>query len=253
MAKYLCSLLLSAGLFVLSAGCSSAPVKQPNSSNPNLTKAAEEPCWIKRPGCEAGPGDTALYFVGQSETPIANWGRPNRDAVHSAQTDAEQQYARYLGVEISSSIFLQTLLDDETYRSQFSHSLTSSVNRTVSDLIKVNEHFAAYTQTAEGEPMWTVYVLIKIDKATSERHQAAIAEEAERLANAPPPPAEWIASVFNIDDTASILVNGNKISECEFSRSCKVKLSPHFKPGTNTVRLEYGNRFGFWTLSLIHI
>ena len=228
-------------------GCSSAPTKTSNSASIATAQASNEPCWVKRPDCEAGADNTALYFVGMSEAPIANYGRPKRDSVHSAQTDAEQQYARYLGVEISSSIFLQTLLKDETYRSQFTHTLSSNVSRTVSDLIKVDEYFAAYKHTPEGEPMWTVYVLIKIDKQTAVKHQAAITEEAKRVANAPPPPAQWTASLFNIDDTAAILVNGTRVSQCEFSQSCTVKLSPHFKSGTNTVRLEYGNRFGFWT------
>jgi hypothetical protein len=229
------------------AGCSSAPVKQSKPSKTIALKVTDEPCWIKRPDCRAGAENTALYFIGQSEQPLASRGRPSRESIHSAQRDAEQQYARFLGVEIRSSLFLQDILKDEHYQSQFTHTLSSNVKHTVSDLIKADEFFAAYEQTAEGEPLWTVYVLIKIAKESVDKHRVAIAEEAKRLANAPPPPDEWTAEVFNIDDRADIHVNGTKVSQCEFSRSCTVKLSPHFKSGKNTVRLDYSNRIGFWT------
>ena len=105
-------------------GCASTPVKQ---SGPT-PMGAEAPCWVSRPDCRAQPGEDALYFVGQSEQPLASWGRPQRASVHSAQQDAEQQYARFLGVEIKSSIYLQSLLEDAEYQSQFSHTLTSNSN-----------------------------------------------------------------------------------------------------------------------------
>ena len=89
------------------------------------------------------------------------------------------------------------VLDDEQYQSQFSHTLRSNVDRTVSDLVKADEYFVAYQRTDEGEPKWTAYVLIKIEKSTVSQHRLAIAE-ARRRAEAPPPP-QWTASVFNID------------------------------------------------------
>ena len=58
---------------------------------------------------------------------------------------------------------------------------------------------------------------------------------------------EWTASLFNIDDSAAIYVNGKKINQCGFSRSCTVKLTPHFVAGNNKVRLEFSNRALFWT------
>ncbi|MEE2787750.1 MAG: hypothetical protein VX589_10455 [Myxococcota bacterium] len=237
-------LLFSLSLAWLSSlyACGSAPTRPTT-----VGHVDDAPCWVKRPDCRAKPNDRALYFVGQSKSPLASWGRPQRASVHSAQNDAEQQYARYLGVEIQSSIFLQQVLEDERYVSQFNHTLRSNVDRTVSDLVKADEFFAAYEYTSDNQPKWTVYVLIKIEKETVARHKAAIEEEAKRRANAPPPEAQWTARVFNLDDGASIFVNGQKVNQCGFSRSCTVKLNAHFKPGTNEVRLDFINRLLFWT------
>ena len=97
-------------------------------------------------------------------------------------------------------------------------------------------------------------MLIEISKENVDKHRAAIAmeaqqkrEEAERIANAPPPSDEWTVKLHNIDDTASVFVNGTKVTTCGFSRSCTVHLNRHFKAGTNKVRLAFGNRLGAWT------
>ena len=237
------ALLAALGL----VACASAPVQKATPLGMSSVKAADEPCWLRAPDCTAGPEDTALYFVGQSKEPLASWGRPKRESFHSAQSDAEQQYARYLGVDIQSSVYLQSVFKNEHYQSQFEETIKQSVNRTVSDLVKADEYFVAYQQTGEGEPLWTVYVLIKIEKENVDRHRIAVAQETKRRAEAPPPPDEWTASVFNIDDSVSIYVNGTKIDQCDFSSSCTVKLSPHFKSGSNKVRLEYSNHAVFWT------
>ena len=239
-----CSLsLLLSGL----AACASPPIRKATPLGMSSVKAADEPCWIRTPDCRADAENSALYFVGQSEQALANWGRPKRTSVHSAQQDAEQQYARFLGVDTKSSIYLQSLFENERYQSQFSHTLSSNVDHTVSELVKADEYFVAHQQTRDGEPLWTVYVLIKISKENADKHRVAIAEEAKRRAEAPPPPDEWTASVFNIDDSVAVYVNKLKVNQCGFSRNCTVKLSPHFKPGPNKVRLEYSNRLLFWT------
>ena len=237
-------------LFVSLSGltaCSSSPVKKAVPLSMSAVKAIDEPCWIRTPDCIADAENSALYFVGQSEQPLASLGRPKRESFHSAQRDAEQQYARYLAVDIKSSIYLQSLFNNEHYQSQFKETIRQNVNHTISELIKADEYFIAHQQTHDDEPLWTVYVLIKIAKESVSRHRVAIAEEAERRADAPPPPDEWTASVFNIDDTAAIYINGKKINQCGFSRKCTVKLSPHFKSGLNRVRLEYRNRALWWT------
>jgi hypothetical protein len=228
-------------------GCSSSPVKKTMPLSMNSVKSADEPCWIRTPDCTADTKNPALYFVGQSKQPLASQGRPKRESFHSAQRDAEQQYARYLAVDIKSSTYLRSLFKNEHYQTQFKETIRQSVNHTVSELIKADEYFVAHQHTRDGEPLWTVYVLIKIAKENVDRHRVAIAEENKRRAEAPPPPDEWVASVFNIDDAAAIYVNGTKINQCGFSRSCTVKLSPHFKSGANKVRLEYSNRALFWT------
>jgi hypothetical protein len=237
-------------LFTLFGGltaCSSAPVKKATPSAINRAKAADEPCWIRTPDCTADAENTALYFVGQSNQPLASWGRPKRASVHSAQSDAEQQYARYLGVDIKSSTYLRSLFKNEHYQSQFKETVSQSVDHTVSELIKADEYSVAHQQTEDGEPLWTVYVLIKIAKENAKKHRLALAEEPKRRAQAPPTADEWTVSVFNIDDHAAIYANGKKIHQCEFSRNCTVKLNPHLKSGRNKVRLEYSNRAMFWT------
>lgn len=213
-----------------------------------------EPCWIKRPACQASNNDTALYFVGQSAEPIAHWGRPKRQSTLSAQADAEAQYARFLGVNIESSIYLKELLDDTSYQSQFTHTLSSTLNHVVSDIVKADEYFAAYQETSEGQPLWTVYVLIKVTRETINKHRAAIAEEVKRIAQAKnketpilPVKDKWIAKVFNIDDSATIYINDILVRRCEFSRSCTVEMTQHFKKGSNHIRLDFSNRLGFWT------
>jgi hypothetical protein len=87
--------------------------------------------------------------------------------------------------------------------------------------------------TEEGMPLWNVYVLVKVAQESVVRHRAAIAEERKLAESAPPPPDEWVASVYNIDDSVSIYVNGTKVNQCDFSRSCEIRLTPHFRPGIN--------------------
>ena len=239
-------LILSISLNALTA-CSSPPVKKRVPLSMSGVKGSDEPCWIRTPDCMADAKDSALYFVGQSDQPLPSLGRPKRESFRSAQRDAEQQYARYLAVDIKSSVYLRSLFDNENYQSQFKETIRQSVNHTVSELIKADEYFIAHHQTHNEEPLWTVYVLIKIAKESVNRHRIAIAKEAKRRADAPPPPDEWTAKLFNIDDTAAIYVNGKKINQCGFSRSCTVKLSPHFKSGLNKVRIAYSNRALWWT------
>ena len=43
----------------------------------------------------------------------------------------------------------------------------------------------------------------------------------------------WTAKIYNIDDLATVYVNGTVIRQCEFSRTCSVELNPHFKKGEN--------------------
>ena len=241
---------LTVFLFTLLSGltaCSSSSLQKETPLSMGSLQAADEPCWIRTPDCRANTENPTLYFVGQSKEPQASWGRPRRDSFHSAQRDAEQAYARFLGVDIETSSYLQSLFKNEQYQMQFQERIRENVKHTVSELIKADEYFVAHHQTSEGEPLWTVYVLIKISKEHVSKHQAAIAQEARREAQAAPPPDEWVASVFNIDDTVAVYVNETKINQCDFSRSCEIKLSPHFKTGPNKVRLEYSNHGLFWT------
>ncbi|MBT6492773.1 MAG: hypothetical protein HOK97_23580 [Deltaproteobacteria bacterium] len=227
-------------------GCSASTIQNTPVSTGNV-KVTDEPCWVKSPNCKADAASTTLYFVGQSKEPKPSWGRPLRESFHSAQRDAEQEYGRFLGVDIETSSYLQSIFKDEQYRMQFEETIKESVSHTVSALIKADDYFVSHEQTSEGEPLWSVYVLLKISKADVRKHQEAIAQEARQLALAPKPPDEWVATVFNIDDTADVYVNGKKINQCDFSRTCEIKLSSHFKVGRNKVRIDYINHVMFWT------
>ena len=96
------------------------------------------------------------------------------------------------------------------------------------------------------DSQWSVYVLVKVSHESVTKHRAAIAEERKLAESAPPPPDKWVASVYNIDDSVSVYVNGTKVNQCDFSRSCEIRLTPHFRLGINKVKLVYQNDLGFW-------
>ena len=213
-------------------------------------KPADEPCWVRTPDCQEDASRSSLYFVGRSQETLANVGQPRRASFRSAQRDAEQEYARYLGVDIESSSYLKSLFKNERYQMQFEETIHETVEQTVSELVKADEYFVSYEVDAEGVPLWTAYVLLRISNETVVKHQLALREEAKRKAeepDAPEKPDEWIASLYNIDDSVSVFVNGTKINQCDFSQNCKVKLTPHLNPGQNKIRLEYSNYAMFWT------
>lgn len=239
----ICLVVLAFGL----TGCSSTSHNNAKAVSLTSVQASDEPCWVRTPDCRSGVSATALYFVGQSKAPIANWGSPGRESLQSAQRDAEHSYARFLGVEIESSSYIQSIFENQEYRLEVQEKVRDKVHQTVSDLTKADQYFVSHRQTSEGEPLWTVYVLLEIAKADVRKHQKAIADEARQLALAPKPPDEWVATVFNIDDMVDVYVNQKKISQCDFSRTCEIKLSPHFKEGKNKVRFEYSNHLLFWT------
>ena len=253
-------------LFILSA-CTSSKIR-PTQYAQTLTKSSKkEPCWIKQPHCKGADHQEMLYFVGQSANPIAHWGQPKRESLRSAMADAEAQYARFLGVQVQSSIKLAEVQNESEYQSQVSQQVSTKVNQLVSDLMRVDEHFVAYQETDDGQPLWTVYVLVQIPRSTIKQHRLIINEKAnaqkkqlrqqdistklntnkQRKTTQIRRQELWTAKVFNVDDTATIYVNGTVIRQCEFSRTCSVELNPHLKLGSNLVELKFGNRLGFWT------
>ena len=238
--------LFCLALVVATLGCaSSAPVPE---AKPKATAIAANPapCWIDKPQCQKTTEDSAFYFVGQSKEPLAHPGRPSRNSVHAARRDAEVAYARFLGVDIETSSTLKTVFSNESYWVQFQEDIQEDVDATVDSLVKVEQYNVADQYTEEGMPLWNVYVLVKVAQESVVRHRAAIAEERKLAESAPPPPDEWVASVYNIDDSVSVYVNGTKVNQCDFSRSCEIRLTPHFRPGINKVKLVYQNDVGFW-------
>ena len=234
-------------LVTASLGCASSasvPEAKPKATPITVSPA---PCWIDKPQCQKTTEDSAFYFVGQSKEPLAHPGRPSRESVHAARRDAEVAYARFLGVDIETSSTLKTVFSNESYWVQFQEDIQEDVDATVDSLVKVDQYNVADQYTEEGIPLWNVYVLVKVAQESAVRHRAAIAEERRLTQSAPPPPDEWVASVYNIDDSVSVYVNGTKVNQCDFSRSCEIRLTPHFRLGVNKVKLVYRNDVGLWT------
>ena len=140
------------------SGCASAPVKQKTPLTMQQVKPADEPCWVRTPDCQEDASRSSLYFVGRSQERLANVGQPRRASFRSAQRDAEQEYARYLGVDIESSSYLKSLFKNERYQMQFEETIHETVEQTVSELVKADEYFVSYEVDAEGVPLWTAYV-----------------------------------------------------------------------------------------------
>ncbi len=234
-------------LVVLAQACASADASSSSARLAQSAPAPKPPCWVDKPDCLALAGESALYFVGQSDNPLAHPGQPARESVHAARRDAELAYARFLAVDIETSSTLRTVFTNDSYRVQFNENIHEQVSHTVGALHKAAQYNVAHEVSPEGVPMWSVFVLLKVFEGDVAKHRIAIAAEKERLENLPPLQDEWVVSLFNIDDSASVYVNDLKINQCDLSRSCKVKLSPHFRPGTNRVSIVYRNEALLWT------
>ena len=241
------TILLHLCLIISLWSCGSSPSKPASHLHLSKQKISPAPCWISSPQCLEDESKSALYFVGQSAQPSPGEHRPSREAFKSAQKDAEKQYASYLGVDVKSSSLIQSLINDEQSSSQFTETTQTTVKRTVSHLVKAGEYFFPEGQNEKGEILWTAFILLKIDRDAVKKHEQLIAEEKENQKNKSHTSDSWIVSVFNIDDSASIFVNGTKINQCGFSRSCDVRLNPHLRQGINHIRLEYTNHIGGWT------
>lgn len=234
-------------VIIATYGCASADTTTPGDTVLMHRVNSDAPCWVDKPDCQAVAGESAVYFVGQSESPLANPGQPARETVHAARRDAEVAYARFLGVDIETSSTMRTVFDNESYRMQFNEDLREQVTQRIGALRKADQYNVAHRLSADGEPLWTVFVLLKVSEADVAKHRVAISTERIQKESEPAPPDLWVASLFNIDDSVSIYVNDTKINQCSFSRECEVQLTPHFKSGVNKVRLVYRNDALFWT------
>lgn len=239
-----CLIFMAYIMSVFLAACSSSPKERETPLVMNNVLAADAPCWIRNPECMLVEGEDAVYFVGRSENALPNWGSPQRESFDSARKDAELQYARFLGVDITSSIFMQELLNNQQYQSQFKQTITEDFKHRLSDIKKVDEYFIALHETDRGEPLWLVYMLIKVNLDIVEKHRLAAIEESIKRENEAED--EWVAFLYNIDDSVSVYVNDVKINQCDLAQSCEVALSPHLEFGKNTLRLEYQNAALWW-------
>ena len=152
-------------------------------------------------------GESALYFVGQSESPLAHPGQPARESVHAARRDAELAYARFLAVDIETSSTLRTVFTNDSYRLQFEENIKEQVSQTVGALRKAAQYNVSHDASPDGVPKWSVFVLLKVFEEDVAKHRLAIAAEKERLSEPLPSQDEWVVSLFNIDDSVSVYVN----------------------------------------------
>ncbi len=225
-------------------GCSSSPKERETPLVMNQVLADDAPCWIRNPQCLSTNDDNSLYFVGRSDETLPNWSFPKRESFYSAQRDAEMQYARFLGVDISSSSFMKEVFNNKVYQSQFEQTNTEELQHRLSDIKKVDEYFVALHETEDGEPLWLVYMLIKVSPDIIEKHRLATSKEIIKRESE----AEdiWTAYLYNIDDTVSVFVNEVKINQCDLAQSCTIELSPHLEYGNNKLRLEFENAALWW-------
>ena len=92
---------------------------------------------------------------------------------------------------------------------QFEEKVQESFNTTVSDVLKSDQYFMSTHQTQEGQPLWVVYVLIKVSNNNIARHKVAVQKEAavkkaEQQLELKNKKDEWIISLFNIDEVMSV-------------------------------------------------
>ena len=235
-------------LVILAQACTSTEASSSNARLVQRAHAPEAPCWIDRPDCLAVAGESALILWGNQTTLCLILGNQPETQVHAARRDAELAYARFLAVDIETSSTLRTVFTNDSYRLQFDENIKEQVSHRVGASCKAAQYNVVHEVSPEGVPMWSVFVLFKgVSEEDVAKHRIAIAAERERLENLPPLQDEWVVSLFNIDDSVSVYVNDLKINQCDLSRSCKVKLSPHFRPGTNRVRFVYRNEVFLWT------
>ena len=90
-----------------------------------------DPCWIKQAHCRER--ESKKKKAGQEKADqkfnilwdkvlkaIPQWGQPHRDTIRSAMYDAEAQYARFLGVQVTSSTTVEESQNMEEYQSRIS-------------------------------------------------------------------------------------------------------------------------------------
>lgn len=134
-------------------------------------QANDEPCWIRSPDCAQQHDKEYVYFVGQSDKSYPSAGRPDRVAFSSAQKDAEFQYAKYLGVYVSSDMILYQHESKGQTASQIEEVLQETVAQRISDLKKADQYYVSNAINSHGERLWTVYILLKINKADIDKHR----------------------------------------------------------------------------------
>ena len=149
-------------LIVLAQACAPTEASSPSARVVQNAPKPEPPCWIDKPDCLAVAGESALYFVGQSDNPVAHPGQPARESVHAARRDAELAYARFLAVDIETSSILRTVFTNDSYRLQFNENIKEQVSQTVGALRKAAQYNVAHEVSPEGVPMWSVFVLLKV-------------------------------------------------------------------------------------------
>lgn len=170
--------ILFAIFFLLSiAGCNGVKdTKSTIAATDQAFLSDDEPCWVSNPSC-ASTSDNYIYFSGQSDRDYPSYGRPERKAFESARKDARQQYANYLGVEVTADTTIENELNNGNVNSKYGQISTETLKHTVSHLQKVDEYFTAATINKKGERSWRVFVLMRVAREKAEKFREKMASK----------------------------------------------------------------------------
>jgi hypothetical protein len=158
----LASLLI--GIIFLFSAC--GPTQRSSSS----VQADDQKCWVTEdPSCD-DEADDFLYMVGQTATPSAAKGRPNRTCMDSALLNANAKYVSYLENTVSTKVSeaMTSAGDSEEGSTAVSglKSLTKSfAQKTVNGLKQADSYYVSDDVNKKGVPLWTCYVRVKVEKA----------------------------------------------------------------------------------------
>ncbi|MCP5162168.1 MAG: hypothetical protein H6999_00460 [Hahellaceae bacterium] len=184
-------------------------------------EAHDEPCWIRSPDCVQQPNQQYVYFVGQSDRAYPSVGRPDRAAFASAQKDAELQYAKFLGVSVSSAMSLEQSESQGRTSSRFGEVLQETVQQRISDLKKADQYFVSNAINTAGERLWTVYILLKVDKVDIDKHRSQMLSRIESKVPEKQPKA---SNVQEIALSLFGLWEGAGVQDNDMSWTIKVKI-----------------------------
>ena len=150
--------------------------------------SGDQPCWVTGDAACDDETDGHLYFVGQNAVLDANITRPSRSAYDSARMNAKTQYVSYLEETVSNktSEALMSVGDMEegsqTVSSIKSLSKTFA-KKTVRGLKQFDSYYVTESKNSQGLPLWTVYVRMRIKKASVRQKFSVLVDNIKKSAD----------------------------------------------------------------------